>query len=246
MKEHKKQSGFSLTEVLLATAILAMSLVMIAGVFPVAIHLTTIAAERTMSAVISDEAFAKIRLYDVDLSLLHVNDTLDFNDVAQTHGAAAFPEIEYSYPSLPDPNQQGKYYWAALVRRLETANPNLCQVTVFAVRKRGESLRFYKDTAGNMSSRPVPVKVAVGGTVNARRIMLSTPDDIKYFTDDMTIVHNITGDIYRVVEVDPLGQIVLDRDWHSGPTNSFWLIPPPAGGGDVPEIGVFQRLIRFL
>ena len=55
--------GFSLAETLIALGILAVGMLFIAGVFPVAIRLTTISAERTTAAVVAEEAFAKVQLY---------------------------------------------------------------------------------------------------------------------------------------------------------------------------------------
>ena len=60
--------GFSLTEVLLAVGILAVGMLFIAGTFLVGIHFSTIATEQTIAAVASDEAFAKIKLYGVNLN----------------------------------------------------------------------------------------------------------------------------------------------------------------------------------
>ncbi|MCX5632105.1 MAG: prepilin-type N-terminal cleavage/methylation domain-containing protein [Phycisphaerae bacterium] len=61
-----KNSGFSLTEVLMAVGILSIAMMLIATMFPVAIYLTSVASERTMAAIVADGAFAKIQLYGVD------------------------------------------------------------------------------------------------------------------------------------------------------------------------------------
>lgn len=67
MRKAARQHGFSLTEVLLATGVLAVGFALIATVFPVGIKLTTTAAERTIGPVAADEAAAKVRLYGLDL-----------------------------------------------------------------------------------------------------------------------------------------------------------------------------------
>ncbi len=48
---------------LIATAIMTVGLVMIATIFPVGVRLTGLSAERSVAAVVADEAFAKVRLY---------------------------------------------------------------------------------------------------------------------------------------------------------------------------------------
>jgi len=63
-----RHHGFSLTEVLLATGVLAVGFVMIAMVFPVGVWLTGVAADRTIGPVAAQEAIAKVKLYGVDLT----------------------------------------------------------------------------------------------------------------------------------------------------------------------------------
>ncbi|GAF90301.1 unnamed protein product, partial [marine sediment metagenome] len=85
-----KHKGFSLAEVLLAISTLAVGVLFVAGVFPVGIHLTTVAIERTIAVIAADEAFAKIKLYakgdlsvlsdDIRLEELDDNELKDFND----------------------------------------------------------------------------------------------------------------------------------------------------------------------
>ncbi len=64
------RGGFSLTEMLIATGIMAIGLVLVALIFPVGVKLTTMTTEKSIAAVVADEAFAKIHLYGLR----------DFND----------------------------------------------------------------------------------------------------------------------------------------------------------------------
>ncbi len=257
-KSQSSNNGFSLIEVLLAVGIIAVGMLFIAGVFPVGIHFTTIASERTIAAVVADEAFAKIRLYGV----------ADFNSpswpVPPAFACADFRDVsygavnpyEFSYPSEPNIGISDKqFYWSALCRRVVDPDPNsrLVQVTVFVCRKVGSATTYQ----GWAVSWPVPVKVGVEyvDTVapirkNRLRIIPRPPDasdDKTFINDGSTIVDDYSGQIYRVLERDPTvdNEIILDREWVDPPPFKVWVVPPPIGGGRYPCIAIYQRVIRF-
>jgi len=211
--------GFSLIEVLLALGLLAIGMIFIAGVFPVAIHFSTIASERTIAAVVADEAFAKIRLYGVDRMSL---------DSGQIPFGGIDPN-EFAYPSLYNADiLQSKYCWSALCRRIEDFR--LVQVTVFVCRKTG------------ISARPVPVIVDVSQASLDNELLVADADaDI--INDDYTIIDNETGQLYRVLErsASRPDTIVLNRDWSGYTADKIWVIP--SGGGRC--IAVYQKVIGF-
>jgi len=66
MQTVHRQSGFSLTEVLLAVATLAVGMLFVAGTFLLGVHFSRISTERSIGAVVAEEAFAKIRLFGLD------------------------------------------------------------------------------------------------------------------------------------------------------------------------------------
>lgn len=247
-----RKNGFSLMEVLLAVGTLTIGMVFIAGVFPVAIHLTTIATERTIAAVAADEAFAKISLYGVDLGELDDNELRDFNEALLP--VVEIDSDEFTYPS--DTAVTAKQYcWSALCRLSEErtgVNPNpSVQVIVFVCRKTGPNL-LYRDpndpkNRDKTVKRPMPVRIGVSS--GSQDNELDIDEDYKGFVNDGSrIVDDATGNIYRVLERYPYpddSRILLDRDWEGGVGGEVWVVPPPVNGGRYPCIAIYQKIIRF-
>jgi hypothetical protein len=247
-----RMTGFSITEVLMAVGVLAVGMIFIAGVFPVAIYFTTVSMERTIAAVAADEAFAKIRLYDPnfnDLSNFSVNTCKDFSEVKK------MPDAEFAYPST-DITGPKQYYWSAICRRINSAGPNdvnNVQVTVFVSRKPGPGLKYPDPKGGPDIALPKPFKVKVLGSVGSSELQIDgTPAEVDvwktYINDGSTIVDNATGKIYRVLEryaSDNQDRILLDKNWEDGTTGSVWVVPPAVGSGKNPCMAVYQKEIRF-
>jgi hypothetical protein len=238
MKKRRQYRGFSLTEVLLAVGTLAVGMIFISGTFLTGIHFSTISTERTIAAVVAEEAFAKVRLYGVNLT----DPNLAVNQQTRFESLSLIAPDEFAYPSTRTLTEK-HYYWSALCRPVYSDSVNrLVQVTVFISRKVG-SITKYQGGEG----RPIPVEVDVSGAIGDR--ILTITGDIQFINDGYTIVENAAGNIYRVVErgVDPAHpeQITLARDelWQGG--DSVWVIPPPVGGGKCPCIGIYQKLISF-
>ena len=171
---------------LIATGIMAIGLVMVATIFPVGVKLTTLSTERTIGAVVADEAFAKIQLYGLrDFSLwptaiaaVNPNETfVTCNDYQFTNLYDLGPNgligggddlviddtDDFLYPSTVLPaGQQHNYHWSALCRRV---GPKDVQVTVFVTRKIAAGAQFPAwDSANGVvttSNWPKPVPVGV-------------------------------------------------------------------------------------
>jgi hypothetical protein len=218
----------------------------IAGVFPVGIHFTTIASERTIAAIVADEAFAKIRLYGVaDFNSWPVPPVVACADYRNVSFGVVNPE-EFAYPSDPNIHISGKqFFWSALCRRADfDPNSRLVQVTVFVSRKAGSGTTYHdQGLPGNM---PVPSLVGIPAVPGPDTLQVE-PGKEEFINDGCTVVDDQTGQIYRVLERDSIApdRIVLDRPWLGGPTGSVWVIPPPIGGGRRPCIAIYQRVIRF-
>ena len=143
---------------LIATGIMAIGLVLIATIFPVGVKLTGMSAERSIAAVVADEAFAKIQLYGLrdfaDWPPIDPSTTCtDF--MFSTYfdlGTDAIPGTiddvyvdsmwnEFLYPSASMPvDEDQKYHWSALCRRTDARD---VQVTVFVTRKTFAGMNYY-------------------------------------------------------------------------------------------------------
>jgi len=264
MRTVHKHKGFSLTEVLLSVATLAMGMMFIAGVFPVGIHFATISAERTVSAVVADEAFAKIRLYGIDVSGLPDSMTLprsvDFYNVSPLSLITDWEKRidEFAYPSTPVPLREKRYYWSAVCRSAGQYD-SLVQVTVFVSRVTTTGRRYWvRDLADNSlilggSLYPRPVCVLVDGGGDKLVIEDINPgdgiDEKTFINDGCTIVDDETGQCYRVLQrysAPNDNTILLDRNWEGGDLPGWvWVIPPAIDGGKGPCIAVYQKEIRF-
>jgi len=259
MRRRRKNDGFSLTEVLLSVGILTVGLIFVAGVFPVGIHFATIASERTIAAVVADEAFAKIRLYGLTFDPARwpadpTTECVDFNDVSNV----PLNFDEFAYPSTGVDISEKKFYWSALCRQ-EDPITSLVQVTVFVYRKVGTDKSYWERDL--MTNRPLqtalvpkPIKVAVT-SLNPNELLINDlvlppSDDIveaTFINDGCIIVDNQKGWRFRVLEryTSPGDTVLLDGSWSFNGERLVWVVPPPAGGGRNPCIAIYQTDIQF-
>ena len=246
MKIKLKNNGFSLTEVLMAVGILTVGMLLIATMFPVGIYLTAVASERTMAAIVADEAFAKIQLYNI-------NDITP-NDDGQCHDwgyemydANEIDPNEFSYPPV-DPNGSSQYYWSALYRKTPgNAADKQYQITVFVARKTNPGLTYEGGSVSAPSSGnpwPIPLELALAATGSKDSPELAIGTGSENLVNPPTkIIDNATGRLYTVVKRNE-ADVTLDRPLEADVTD-IWLIPPPQSGGKNAGIEVYQRIIKF-
>ncbi|MHC4540692.1 MAG: type IV pilus modification PilV family protein, partial [Planctomycetota bacterium] len=233
--------GFSLTEVLLAVATLAIGMIFIGGTFFAGIHFSTLATERTIAAVVADEAFAKIRLYGINPT----DPTLATDRLTRFAALNPIASDEFLYPSTKTAGRR-QYCWSALCRPVDAGSGSrLVQVTVFVSRKVGSTATY-----PGGATRPVPVQVAiaaVSGAGSQNKLAITTLGEQAFIDGGSTIVDNGTGRLYRVVQrdADAPDTIVLDRVWQGAVADSVWVVAPPVGGGRYPCIAIYQKLMSF-
>jgi type II secretory pathway pseudopilin PulG len=241
MRNTRQHRGFSLIEVLLAVGTLAIGMIFIGGTFLTGIYFATISTERTIAAVAADEAFAKIKLYGINLT----DPNLVIDQLTPLEALNTIAVEEFAYPSIASLTEK-QYYWSALCRQVGSAPTNrLVQVTVFVSRKVGNSTIY----PGGYQ-RPAPIKVdvsTVAGAGNENKLTINVAGEEIYINGGSTIADNQTGRLYRVLKRDPVAPniIVLDRPWLEGTNSSVWVVPPPVGGGRYPCIAIYQKVIRF-
>jgi hypothetical protein len=241
MRNTRQYKGFSLVEVLLAVGTLAIGMIFIGGTFLTGIYFATISTERTIAAIAADEAFAKIRLYGINLT----DPNLVVDQLTPLEALNTIAAEEFAYPSIMSLAEK-QYYWSALCRQVGSEPTNrLVQVTVFVSRKVGNSTMY----PGGYQ-RPAPIKVdvsTVAGAGNENKLTINVAGQEIFINGGSTIADNQTGRLYRVLRRDPVAPniILLDRPWLEGSNNSVWVVPPPVGGGRYPCIAIYQKVIRF-
>jgi len=237
MKKKQRYIGFSLIEILLAVGTLSIGLLFIAGTFLTGLYFSTIATERTTAAIATDEAFAKIMLYNINPTDLEADELKSFEELS------TIDPNEFAYPSTDTDASQKQYYWSALCRRAGSAsNSRLVQITVFISRK-VNAAASYQGGKG----RPIPRKVDISGIIGQSRLTITDTDKTTWINDGYTVVDDKTGQIYRVIERDTnqTNRFRLDRPWQGDQTGWVWVVPPPLAGGKNPNIAIYQKIVRF-
>ena len=261
MDRHLRQHGFSLTETLLAVATLAIGMTFIAGTFLTGIYFSTVSTERTIAAVVADEAFAKVLVYGLDPN--HAN--LKTDEFVPYEQVVTVPVDEFRYPSTGSVGAS-QYSWAMLCRRMGE-DSRLVQCAVFISRQTGADTTYWNRQSGGgwpelePSDLPRPLRVTITREAtpqNPNEVLLkdAVPSDmteeLAFVNDGATLMDDKTGAIYRVLErnADQPDKIELDRPWGDDAADSLadewaWVVPPAVSGGRNPVVAVYQKVLRL-
>jgi len=247
-------------ETLLAVGTLAVGMLFIGGTFMTGVYFSAVSTERTIAAVVADEAFAKIRLYGLDPDANGLS-TTQFVPYEQIKPISV---SEYLYPSTGE-SSTGQYSWAAICRRAE-ANSRLVQFTVFICRQSGAGAKYWAPKSGaaaagfDTSDRPHPVRITIAQDAASQNTGVVTIvdavttdgiDERAFINDGASVVDDATGQIHRVLErfaAQP-DRIKLNLSRPGGalslPADGVWAVPPPVSGGRAPLVAVYQKVFRF-
>ncbi len=254
MAKNRRQTGFSLTETLLAVGTLAIGLMFIAGTFLTGVYFSSTSTERTIGAVAADEALAKMRIYGLDPN----NASLKTDGFVPYEELMTIPADEYLYPSTREEATR-QYSWAALCRRMG-AGSRLVQCTVFISRQTAGATYWTRKTGAEApqlatpsSDLPRPVRinlVADANSTDTAEVLLKDAvpgdgiDERNFVLDGSFLVDDATGQIYRVLEryAGQPDKIKLDRPWTGG---WAWVVPPATSGGRNPVVAIYQDVVRF-
>ncbi|HBG25706.1 MAG TPA: hypothetical protein DDX75_01265 [Phycisphaerales bacterium] len=254
MKSVIKNSGFSLTEVLMAVGVLSIGIMLVATMFPAALYLTTVASERTMAALVADQAFAKMQLY----GFIHQDKDEDrytrykFRMVDQEN---KIDPNEFIYHI--DGSGQPQYSWEALCRKLnDDANDMRYSVKLYISRKTSPNLKYTValGMAGDVNSVtwPMPVPINVQYTSPDKLTMEYEAEKFINPPPATIVMDYNSGRLFRIINRED-NEVTLDRSWDKDISNQnikIWLLPSPVDStgkptGKNPDIEVFQRIIDF-
>jgi hypothetical protein len=239
MRHNARQTGFSLTEVLLAVATLATGMLFVGGTFVLGVYYSTRATEQTIAAVVAEEAVNKIRLYGLDANDPgQVIRSTGLTRYVHDGGRKAVPVDQFRYPSAALETFEKQYTWSALCRWTDPdLSSHLLQVTVFVCRG---------VTAGDV---PTPDRLevrSVSGAGKEDQLQFVDAGTASQLYERSVLVDDATGQVYRLAQdLGTNGTVRLNQDWQGGSTGEVWVMQRPASGGRNPCIAVFQTEVRM-
>jgi hypothetical protein len=257
----------------MAVATLAIGMTFISGAFLTGMYFATLSTERTIGAVAAEEAFAKMRIFGLDVADPNLKTTgfVPYKDLATLAADESF------YPSTrADTGRQ--YSWSAICRRVadvndvnsveaSAGNRDLVQCVVLVSRETGSNSSYYQRKSGSawpaleQTDLPCPLRVNIAQSSTGAAseeifvkdaVASDTIDERTFVGEGSILVDDATGQIYRVLERDKVQpeRIRLDRKWEGGDLTGanggwVWTVPPAVTGGRIPGVAAYEKIVRF-
>ena len=265
MRRGSNTKGFSLVEVMMATGLLTIGFAFIAGLFPVGITLVASSVERSMGPVVAQEAFAKIRLYDIGTAPSSWLVPPAVESYSYPYGAvasAAFNtangamDVEYEYPSAATVASKN-YSWSAICRY--DAVDSEVDVTVFVCKKAArvkyrDPVYPLDDTMAQTWPQPIRLSVMTSVTHEDRMQRITSLEERDLIVEGSAIVVDETVEIYTVLKRNVINtstvEFVLNGVFPGSGSMppvaaDVWVVPPAFGSGKDPCIWVEGNTFSF-
>ena len=240
MKAIRRQSGFSLTEVLLAIGTMAIGMLFVGGVFMLGVHQTTVASEKTIASVAASEAFGKIQAYG-----LAAMDPNDPNVGLYNHTPYTLADANEHYYAAQDPaasaglgglveSRRSQYSWTALTRPV---SGGATEATVFVLRHQEDDF---------LTVKPVTYEELKVMGMDGGYVLLDAPVDVPDFPDRPPVRGVLR--VQRISVEDPQDPqtppIVFKPPLPPSLLTDtiFWMVP--ASGGRDPVIDVYRMVVQ--
>ncbi len=239
--------GFSLVEMLVSIFVLGTGMLMVAGVFPVAIKWTNQDSERTVAQIIATNALGSIES--------------EYTGTSPPQFIGPYPYAfgtDHPFTVQGSAAQAGNssYYWSASLEPVTspsggpTTDGTTYRVSIFVFSNPDPSAR-YPTSGTSGGGQPV----TTDGVANYPQLFYGPLESVVPSTSNLTGAMPIgslgvdmnTGSVFHLI-VDPTTNTITMNDLLPGnpPPNDYVIYAPPAEGESVsPLIYVFQTMVNL-
>lgn len=243
LRRRAARRGFTFLEILFAVIVMGVGMIMVAGIFPVAIKQTRDNVEDTMGTIVAQDAIKllqNVSFVDIDTSGNLTRDLLRPAAQAPLGQSVVYP-FDPS-PSAPDPlwnrvrgdvivQNDPRYAWVGFFRREVATTPttggNLwaptAQVFVIAVRVRNKDVYAYpNDTQGYLAPKLMKISVLWDQNLYPSGAIQFTSGPIDAVGDGAFVILK-SGSVGQTIKN---GRIYKLGSQVPGTSDTWYLVPP--------------------